>query len=200
MFFILVYVTFIFIEQQVHVWAEGCHLSQTSKSVLIIHSLPYAEFGFCNHEITQTNTGNYTWEETEGNNVVLQGCALGPAQGIAVEDAVARRKCNMFGEWENPDTDNCITIVSRQFMDLQESITTVSILFLLLVLQVLQFLQNHRCHPTIIIVPICIHMRGLRGTPLVLYNRTASNWTWSLHSISVMLVLTSSWNILPWDV
>jgi len=64
----------------------------------------------------------------------LQGCALGPAQGIAVEDAVARRKCNMFGEWENPDTDNCITIVSRQFMDLQESNTTVSILFLLLVL------------------------------------------------------------------
>ena len=134
MFFILVYVTFIFTEQQVHVWAEDCHLSQTSKSVLIIHSLPYAEFGFCNHEITQTNTGNYTWEETESNNVVLQGCALGPAQGIAVEDAVARRKCNMFGEWENPDTDNCITIVSRQFMDLQESITTVSILFLLLVL------------------------------------------------------------------
>ena len=96
--------------------------------------LPYAEFGFCNHEITQTNTGNYTWEETESNNVVLQGCALSPAQGIAVEDAVARRKCNMFGEWENPDTDNCITIVSCQFMDLQESITTVSILFLLLVL------------------------------------------------------------------
>jgi len=84
------------------------------------------EFGFCNHEITQTNTGNYTWEETEGNNTVLQGCALGPAQGIAVEDAVARRKCNMFGEWENPDTDNCITIVSRQFMDLQESITTIT--------------------------------------------------------------------------
>ena len=65
--------------------------------------------------------------------MVLQGCALGPAQGIAVGDAVARRKCNMFGEWENPDTDNCITIVSRQFMVLQESIITVSILFLLLV-------------------------------------------------------------------
>ena len=99
----------------------------------IIHSFPHVDFGYCDYEITQTNTGSYTWNETEGSNKVLQGCALGPAMGIAEEDALAERECSVFGEWEHPDIDNCITIVSRQFLDLQESIATVSkLLFLLL--------------------------------------------------------------------
>ena len=72
-----------------------------------------------------TNTGSYTWGETEGSSTVPQDCALGPAMGIAMEDALAERECKMFGEWEPPDVDNCITIVSRQFLDFQESITTV---------------------------------------------------------------------------
>jgi len=118
----------------------------------IIHSFPHVDFGYCDYEITQTNTGSYTWNETEGSNKVLQGCALGPAIGIAVEDALAERDCNMFGEWERPDIDDCITIVTRQFLDLQESIITVSILLL--------FLQhnNHICHPT-----FASYVRALRG-------------------------------------
>ena len=117
-----------------------------------LFTLPHVDFGYCDYAITQTNTGSYTWNETEGSNQVLQGCALGPAIGIAVEDALAERDCNMFGEWERPDIDDCITIVTRQFLDLQESIITVSILLL--------FLQhkNHICHPT-----FASYVRALRG-------------------------------------
>ena len=57
----------------------------------------------------------------EGSSTVPQGYALviSPAMGTAVEDASAKRECKMFGEREPPDIDNCIAIVSRQFLDLR---------------------------------------------------------------------------------
>ena len=90
-----------------------------------IYFLSCADFGFCDYDITQTDSGSYTWEETEGNMEVSQTCALGAAMEVSMQDAVARRMCNVFGEWEDPNIENCITIVSRQFQDLNTVSTTI---------------------------------------------------------------------------
>lgn len=54
-----------------------------------------------------------------------QTCALEAAVRDSVQDAVARRMCNVFGEWEDPNIENCISIVSRQFQDLNTVSTTI---------------------------------------------------------------------------
>lgn len=85
----------------------------------------HADFGFCDYNITQSDSGSYAWEETEGNMEVSQTCALEDAAGDSVQDAVARRMCNVFGEWEDPNIENCVSIVSHQFQDLNTVSTTI---------------------------------------------------------------------------
>ena len=90
-----------------------------------IYFLSRADFGFCDYDITQTDSGSYTWEEMEGNMEVSQTCALGAAMEVSMQEAVARRMCNVFGEWEDPNVENCLSIVSRQFQDLNTVSTTI---------------------------------------------------------------------------
>ena len=59
---------------------------------------------------------------------VSQTCALEDAAGDSVQDAVARRMCNVFGEWEDPNIENCISIVSRQFQDLNTVSATITVI------------------------------------------------------------------------
>lgn len=99
--------------------------------MLAIYFLSCADFGFCDYDITQTDSGSYTWEETEGNMEVSHTCALGAAMEVSMQDAVARRMCNVFAEWEDPNAENCISIVSRQFQDLNTvSMTRVTLSYL----------------------------------------------------------------------
>ena len=94
---------------------------QYAQNLLFCH----ADFGFCDYNITQSDSGSYTWEEMEGNMEVSQTCALEDAAGDSVQDAVARRMCNVFGEWEDPNIENCVSIVSHQFQDLNTVSTTI---------------------------------------------------------------------------
>ena len=59
---------------------------------------------------------------------VSQTCALEDAAGDSVQDAVARRMCNVFGEWEDPNIENCVSIVSRQFQDLNTVSATITVI------------------------------------------------------------------------
>ena len=74
-----------------------------------------------------TSRGNYTWPETTADNVVELECQLGPATGVASEAAIGRRRCNTIGEWEDPQLENCITMVALQLQLLQEDLNNTVI-------------------------------------------------------------------------
>ena len=77
------------------------------------------EFGFCDHEVLITNRGNYTWPETAGDNEVELECQLGPAA------AIGRRRCDTSGEWEDPQLENCTTLIALQLQQLEEELNNV---------------------------------------------------------------------------
>ena len=83
------------------------------------------EFGFCDYEVSITSRGNYTWPETTGGNEVELECQLGPAVGVAPDEAIGRRRCNTSGEWEDPQLENCITMVALQLQQLEEALNNM---------------------------------------------------------------------------
>ena len=47
-------------------------------------------------------------------------CQLGPAVGVASDTAIGRRRCSTSGEWEDPQLEDCITMVALQLQQLEE--------------------------------------------------------------------------------
>ena len=76
----------------------------------------------CDSEVTATTRGSYTWPRTAADNEAELECQLGPAAGVAMEAAIGRRRCNTSGEWEDPQLENCITMVALQLQQLQEEL------------------------------------------------------------------------------
>ena len=93
----------------------------TAIIITVISFLSCTEFGFCDYEVSITIRGNYTWPETTGGNEVELECQLGPAVGVAPDEAIGRRRCNT-SEWEDPQLEDCITMVALQLQQLEEAL------------------------------------------------------------------------------
>ena len=74
-----------------------------------------AELGYCNYEITTTQTrGMFQWNETSVNTTTSTTCFYGP------DSVVLARQCVSRLTWEPPSLDQCRTVVSEQFNDIQQ--------------------------------------------------------------------------------
>ena len=58
--------------------------------------------------------------------MVELACQLGPAEGVTLAAATGTRTCNIGGEWEDPELENCITMVTLQLQQLEEALNNVS--------------------------------------------------------------------------
>ena len=75
----------------------------------------YSDIGFCNENITTTQTsGTFQWNETEVNNTASSRCFYGPT------DEMATRQCVSRLTWAPPSLDQCRTVISEQFNDIQQ--------------------------------------------------------------------------------
>ena len=95
--------------------------------IIIISFLSCTEFGFCDYEESIVSRGNYTWPETTGGNEIELECQLGPAVGVEPDEAIGRRRCDTSGEWEDPQLEDCITMVALQLQQLQEALNNMVI-------------------------------------------------------------------------
>ena len=53
-------------------------------------------------------TGNYSWPESVGNTVVTLPCTFGP------DGSTASRECTLYGIWQAPDMQYCMTFLTYQ--------------------------------------------------------------------------------------
>ena len=84
----------------------------------------FTALGFCSYEITDGGTrGMFQWNETEVNTTASISCRYGPAE------AMATRQCVSGLTWAAPSIDQCRTVVSEQFSNIQQ----VTIIMLLVV-------------------------------------------------------------------
>ena len=83
-----------------------------------------AALGFCSYETTDGSTrGMFQWNETKVNTTASISCRYGPAEAMATRQCVSRLT------WGAPSIDQCRTVVSEQFSNIQQ----VTIIMLLVV-------------------------------------------------------------------
>ena len=119
--------------------------------IVIISLLSRTEFGLCDSEVSITSRGNYTWPETTGGNEVELECQLGPAVGVAPDEAIGRRRCNTSGgEWEDPLLGTCITMVALQLQQLEEELNNTVIQNLTDMVLSINFVDEEASVPTFV--------------------------------------------------
>ncbi len=80
---------------------------------------------FCDCEETVTAHGNYTWNETLGGTEASVECDLGPAEGFSAAESRAVRRCGENGSWEEEHLSQCITQVTVELQQLDQTISEV---------------------------------------------------------------------------
>ena len=72
--------------------------------------------GYCSYETTEEGTrGTFHWNETEVNTTASTSCFYGPNEVMATRQCVSR-----LTSWAAPSIDQCRTIVSTQFSNIQQ--------------------------------------------------------------------------------
>ena len=72
--------------------------------------------GYCSYEITEEGTrGLFHWNETEVDTSFSTRCFYGPTAEMATRQCVSR-----LTSWAAPSIDQCGTVVSTQFSNIQQ--------------------------------------------------------------------------------
>ncbi len=74
----------------------------------------------CAAELTETNTGNYSWPRVAAGVEYSQFCGL-------QSDVNATRQCDSTGSWLVVEDSLCLTITGQQYNELEDIIESVSL-------------------------------------------------------------------------
>ena len=85
---------------------------------LYIRSYLFTENGFCDHEVSNTSHGKYTWNETIAGETDKQTCVFGTKDGF--EGGKAERFCISHDMWGVYDGSACVTEVTYRIGNIAE--------------------------------------------------------------------------------
>ena len=84
--------------------------------------------GYCSHESTDGGArGVFQWNETEVNSTASTICRYGP------DGVMATRQCVSRIIWAAPSIDQCSTVASEQFSNIQQVIVIMLLVALLFI-------------------------------------------------------------------
>ena len=89
---------------------------------MILHTyMFYYNAAFCDEESTLSLNGNYIWPTTSAEITQYIDCMYGGigARECEIVAANATRGCNEYGVWNESDTTNCYTEVTRMLCDIR---------------------------------------------------------------------------------